>query len=146
MLQIGGGSSKRQRMNSHIQIALGITAVLTLIGVVASFLRKGALFKGYEDYRTEVPKIISAIKADVFCDGDDLVLGGNHKKYPVQVRFSYSETTPGLNIRMQAPVSFTFSVVPKGERATEGRVLVRTGDDMFDARFAARTDHPTQAK
>jgi hypothetical protein len=25
-------------------------------------------------------------------------------------------------------------------------VLVRTGDDMFDARFAARTDHPTQAK
>jgi hypothetical protein len=37
-------------------------------------------------------------------------------------------------------------VVPKGERATEGRVLVRTGDDMFDARFAARTDHPTQAK
>src|SRR5437879_11204778 len=47
---------------------------------------------------------------------------------------------------MQAPVSFTFSVVPKGERASEGRVLVRTGDDMFDARFAARTDHPTQAK
>jgi hypothetical protein len=47
---------------------------------------------------------------------------------------------------MQAPVSFTFSVVPKGARATEGRVLVRTGDEMFDARFAARTDHPTQAK
>jgi hypothetical protein len=47
---------------------------------------------------------------------------------------------------MQAPVSFTFSVVPKGERATEGRVALRTGDDMFDARFTARTDHPTQAK
>jgi hypothetical protein len=47
---------------------------------------------------------------------------------------------------MQAPVSFTFSVVPKGARATEGRVLVRTGNDMFDAKFNSRTDHPTQAK
>jgi hypothetical protein len=47
---------------------------------------------------------------------------------------------------MQAPVSFTLSVVPKGERATEGRVLIRTGNDMFDAKFATRTDQPTQAK
>src|SRR5205085_942517 len=36
--------------------------------------------------------------------------------------------------------------VPKGARATEGRVLVKTPDDMFDARFTTRSDNPTQAK
>jgi hypothetical protein len=47
---------------------------------------------------------------------------------------------------MEAPVSFTLSVVPKGERSTEGRVLLRTGENAFDTRFVTRTDHPTQAK
>jgi hypothetical protein len=38
------------------------------------------------------------------------------------------------------------SIVPKGARSTEGRVLVRTPDEMFDARFVTRSDNPTQAK
>jgi len=133
-------------MNPNIQIAVGVIAAITLVGVIVSFIKKSSLYKGYEDYKAEIPKIANAIKGEMFRDGDDLVIAGTYKRNPVQVRFSYSETTPGLNMRMQAPVSFTFSVVPKGERATEGRVLVRTGDDMFDAKFAARTDHPTQAK
>jgi hypothetical protein len=49
-------------------------------------------------------------------------------------------------VRMEAPASFTMSVVPKGARATEGRVVVRTPDEMFDARFTTRSDHPTQAR
>ena len=48
----------------------------------------------------------------MFRDGNDLVLVGNFNSRPTQVRFSYDENTPGLNVRMQAPVSFTFSVVP----------------------------------
>lgn len=131
---------------SNIQIAAIVIAVVAIVGLVISLAKRGANYKGYEEYASEIDRISKTLRAETFRDGDDLVLSGNHKKYPIQVRFSYSETTPGLNLRMQAPVSFTFSVVPKGERATEGRVLVRTGDDMFDARFAARTDHPTQAK
>jgi hypothetical protein len=114
--------------------------------VVISALRNSALLAGYDEYKKDIQKIATSLKAEMFRDGNDVVIPGNYKKFPIQVRFSYEENTPGLNIRMQAPVSFTFSVVPKGERATEGRVLVRTGDEMFDARFAARTDHPTQAK
>src|SRR5207253_3109174 len=113
---------------------------------IVAFVKKSAMMAGYEEYKADIQKIASTLKAEMFRDGNDVVIPGNYKKFPIQVRFSYSETTPGLNIRMQAPVSFTFSVVPKGARATEGRVLVRTGDEMFDARFAARTDHPTQAK
>jgi len=131
---------------SPIQIAVIVVSAVSLAGVIISTLRNSAMLAGYDEYKADIQKIATTLKAEMFRDGDDVVIPGNYKKFPIQVRFSYSENTPGLNIRMQAPVSFTFSVVPKGERATEGRVLVRTGDDMFDARFAARTDHPTQAK
>ena len=131
---------------SPIQIAITVIAAVTLVGVILSTMRKSSLLAGYGEYRQDIQKIADQLKLELFRDGDDVVLAGNHKSKPVQIRFSYSENTPGLNIRMQAPVSFTFSVVPKGARATEGRVLIRTGDEMFDARFAARTDHPTQAK
>ncbi|HUR37283.1 MAG TPA: hypothetical protein VM009_05670 [Terriglobales bacterium] len=131
---------------SPIQVAIAVIAVVSIVGVIISTMRKSSLLAGYGDYRHDIEKIASTLKLEMFRDGDDVVLTGNHKLHPIQIRFSYSETTPGLNIRMQAPVSFTFSVVPKGATSTEGRVLVRTGDEMFDARFAARTDHPTQAK
>lgn len=128
------------------QLALIVVAVLSLVGLAIAFFQRNSAIKGYEEYGEDIEKIRKHLGAEMFRDGNDLVITGNSGRFPVQVRFSYSETTPGLNLRMQAPVSFRFSVVPKGERATEGRVLVRTGDDMFDARFAARTDHPTQAK
>jgi hypothetical protein len=131
---------------SPIQIAVIVISVVSLVGVIISTIRSSALLAGYDEYKGDIQKIATTLKAEMFRDGNDVVIPGNYKKFPIQVRFSYSENTPGLNIRMQAPVSFTFSVVPKGERASEGRVLVRTGDEMFDARFAARTDHPTQAK
>ena len=131
---------------SPVQIAAFVIALLTVVGIAVSFFRKSATFHGYSEYQADIQKIASSLGAETFRDGDDLVLVGNYKQQPVQVRFSYAESTPGLNLRMQAPVSFTFSVVPKGQRASEGRVLIRTGHDMFDARFAARTDHPSQAK
>jgi hypothetical protein len=131
---------------SPLQIAVFVIALVTIIGVIVSSMRKSSALAGYDEIRQEVPRIASALKAEMFRDGNDLVLVGNFNRRPTQVRFSYDENTPGLNIRMQAPVSFTFSVVPKGARATEGRVLVRTGNDMFDAKFNSRTDHPTQAK
>lgn len=131
---------------SPIQIAITVIAVVSLVGVVITSMRKSSMLAGYGEYRQDILKIATQLKLEMFRDGEDVALTGNHKGKPIQIRFSYSETTPGLNIRMQAPVSFTFSVVPKGATSTEGRVLVRTGDEMFDARFSARTDHPTQAK
>jgi len=131
---------------SPVQIAVLVIAGVSLLGLIISVIRGSSTFSGYEEYKQEMVKIAKSMHAEIFRDGDDVVIAGNHKKLPLQVRFSYSETTPGLNVRLQAPVSFTFSVVPKGAVATEGRVPVRTGDEVFDARFIARTDHPTQAK
>src|SRR5437868_2234981 len=132
--------------SNPILVALAIVAGVALLGLIISSMRSTANFKGYEEEAADAREISRGIKGEIFRDGDDLVVSGTFRKWPVVVRFSFAENTPGLNVRMRVPANFTLSVVPKGQRATEGRVLVRTSDEMFDARFATRTDHPTQAR
>ena len=129
-----------------IAIALAIICVVTLVGFIIAHFRDRSTYAGYEDIIGEARQVARSLKGEVFRDGTDLVASGNFFKLPVIVRFSYAENTPGLNMRMSAPATFTLSVVPKGAQATEGRVLVRTSDDMFDAKFTSRSDHPNQAK
>jgi len=129
-----------------ILIAGGIIAAVTVAGYVIAYFRDSATMRGYEELTSDVMALTKLLKAERFRDGGDLVVSGNYKKHPAIVRFSYADNTPGLNIRMKAPSTFTLSVVPKGAKASEGRVQVRTSDEMFDARFVTRTDHPTQAR
>src|SRR3954470_2426799 len=130
-----------------IAIAFLVIVALSVVGVIISLVRGRSTFSGYEDLAPDPRTIAKALTdSEVFRDGGDLVVSGNFQKLPTIVRFSYDENTPALNIHMKAPATFTLSVVPKGARATEGRVLVRTPDDMFDARFTTRSDNPTQAK
>ncbi len=131
---------------SPIAVALAIIVVVTLVGFIIASLRDRSTYAGYEEIIGEVRQVSRSLKGEIFRDGTDLVTSGNFFKLPVIVRFSYDENTPGLNLRMSAPATFTLSVVPKGAQATEGRVLVRTSDDMFDAKFTSRSDHPNQAK
>lgn len=130
-----------------VALALGVIVLVAVVGLIASLLRGKSTFSGYEDIAEESRVIAKSLThAEIFRDGGDLVISGNFQKLPTIVRFSYDENTPALNIHMKAPATFNLSVVPKGARATEGRVLVRTPDDMFDARFTTRSDNPTQAK
>jgi hypothetical protein len=131
---------------SPIAIALSIIILLTLVGLILAHFRDRGTFAGYEEIASEARQVSRTLKGELFRDGSDLVVSGNYLGLPTVVRFSYAENTPGMNIRMSAPATFTLSVVPKGAQATEGRVLVRTSDDMFDAKFTSRSDHPNQAK
>src|SRR5438105_7882701 len=117
---------------SPIAIALVIIIVLGVVGAIISLFRGRTTFSGYEDLAPDARAIAKALTdSEVFRDGGDLVVSGNFQKLPTIVRFSYDENTPALNIHMKAPATFTLSVVPKGARATEGRVLVKTPDDML---------------
>ena len=130
-----------------LAIAFLVIVAVSVVGAVLMTFRGKSTFSGYEDLAPEARAIAKALtQSEVFRDGADLVVSGNFRKLPTIVRFSYDENTPGLNIHMKAPSNFTMSVVPKGARATEGRVMVRTPDEMFDARFTTRSDNPTQAK
>ncbi len=131
---------------SPIQIALLIVAALSIIGVVIAFIRSRMTFSGYEQIAHDIRRLGLTLRGETFRDGADVVVSGNYESLPAVVRFSNEENTPGLNIRMQAPATFTLSVVPSGAQVTEGgRNLVKTTDEMFDSRFTTRTDQPTQA-
>lgn len=129
-----------------VALALLIVVVVGLAGYIIHSFRRGQAFSGYQELTQDAEQIAKALGGEIFRDGDDLVISGNYHNMPAIVRFSYAENTPGLNLHAKAKATFTMSVVPKGERASEGRVLVRTSNEMFDARFLTRTDHPTQAK
>jgi hypothetical protein len=125
---------------------VGIIGAVALLGYIISYFRASVNFSGYQEVAGDAQSVARGMKAEIFRDGDDLVISGNYGKLPAIVRFSYADNTPGLNISMKAPSTFRMAIVPKGASASEGRVLVRTADEMFDARFVTRSDHPTQAK
>jgi hypothetical protein len=129
-----------------VALALLILVVVGVVGFLIHIFRRGRTFSGYRELTQDAEQIAKALGGEIFRDGNDLVISGNYHKMPAIVRFSYDENTPGLNLSAKAKATFTMSIAPKGERAPEGRVLMRTPNDMFDARFQARTDHPTQAK
>ena len=131
---------------SSLTLAFLIVLFTALVGVVIAMARSSRAFSGYKDIEAETRALAKLLKGEIFRDGNDLVVSGNYQNLPTIVRFSVDVNTPAVNMRMQAPSTFNLSVVPKGARATEGRVLVRTSDDMFDARCVTRSDHPTQAR
>lgn len=132
---------------SPVQIVLVIVAALSAVGIVVVLIRNHTTYSEYEEFAADARAVASAMHGEVFRDGSDLVMSGNFGKLPAIVRFSNAENTPGMNIRMQAPATFTLAVVPMGAKALEGgRSVIPTGDQMWDARFNTRTDQPTQAK
>ena len=131
---------------SQYTLAILIVVLTAAGGGVFALMRSSRLFAGYKDIEPDARALSKLLKGEIFRDGNDLVVSGNYNKLPTIVRFSVDVNTPAVNLRMQAPATFNMSVVPKGARATEGRVLVRTADEMFDARYVTRSDHPTQAR
>ena len=129
-----------------IATAVLIVFFVALSGVIIVALIKHRSLSGYEELGADTRALAQTLKGEFFRDGGDLVISGHWGNLPTVIRFSRDENTPGLNMVMRAQASFTLSVVPKGARATEGRVLVKSNDEMFDARFHTRTDHPTQAR
>ncbi len=129
-----------------IASAVLIVFFVALSGVIIVALIKHRSLSGYEELGADTRALAQTLKGEFFRDGGDLVISGHWGNLPTVIRFSRDENTPGLNMVMRAQASFTLSVVPKGARATEGRVLVKSNDEMFDARFHTRTDHPTQAR
>jgi len=131
---------------SPVVIALLIVIAVGIAGAIIAYARNASIFSGYAEIAGDARQLQKTLGGELFRDGADLVVAGNFKGLPSVIRFSYSENTPGLNLRMQAPANFSMSIVPKDTLASEGRVVVRTPDEVFDTRFITRSDQPTQAK
>jgi hypothetical protein len=126
--------------------AVAIVVGVSVVGIIITLWRQSRLYLGYEDHSSDAQALASRLKGEIFRDGIDLVITGNYGNLPTVVRFSWADNTPGLNVKMRAPATFALSVAPKGGKAPEGRVQMRTPDEMFDSRFVTRTNDPTQAR
>ncbi len=129
-----------------VAISVVIVAAVVFVGAFIAYFRDRKVYGGHKEYASDAQDLAKKLHGEIFRDGDDLVINGAQGGREVIVRLSYAENTPGLHIRMAAPANFHMTVVPKGARASEGKVQVRTGDDSFDARFITKSDHPTQTK
>ncbi len=135
-------------MPSVFPVVLAIASVLALalVGAILVYLRSVATFKGYQEIAEDARAIRRLLEgSEVFRDAGDLVVSGNYGKLPTMIRFSHGEHTPGLYVRMGTPATFTLSVAARGAQS-EGRVLLKTGNEPFDARFVVRSDHPAETK
>src|SRR5512138_1161325 len=104
-----------------VALALLVVLALAVVGGVVAIVRHMARYRSYEALAKEAQSIAKALRGQVFRDGADLVMAGNHGCWPVVVRWSHSQTMPGLDIRMEAPAGFTLWVASKSEAASEGR-------------------------
>jgi hypothetical protein len=129
-----------------VAISVAIVTAVVFVGAFIAYFRDRKVYGGHTEYAKDAQDLAKKLDGEIFRDGDDLVINGMQGGREVVVRLSYAENTPGLHIRMAAPANFRMTVVPKGARASEGKIQVRTGDDSFDARFMTKSDHPTQAK
>lgn len=125
-----------------IMIALAVGVLLAF----AVFMRDRRRFAGYRDLADDARELGNKLNGEVFRDGNDLVINGSTNGLPVQVRFSHSDNMPGLDIRLGAPANFNLFVAPRSAHASEGKQVVRTTDEMLNARVEARSDQPTQAR
>ncbi len=126
-------------------LPLFILLSLGLIGGFAAFVRDRRRFAGFRHLTKDVLKLGKAVDGEVFRDGTDLVVNGTWRGWPVDIRFSYLDNTPGTDIRMGAPASFSLFVSPRSIKAPEGSAALRTQDEMFNVRAQVRSNHPAEA-
>src|SRR5438105_1818283 len=127
---------------SPAQLALSILGVTAIIGLIVYFVRHRSMYRGYEEYEGEARALARVLHGELFRDGGDLVAFGNYGTLPTQVRFSNSDMTPGLQVRVQAPATFSLTVAPASITDLPGRVVARANDPQFDMRFSIRSEQP----
>jgi hypothetical protein len=126
-----------------------IVASLVLAGTMLAYarIRSARLFRGYEDLSRSAGEIRRRLEnGRVVRDQGDIVLEGQFEATPFSIRFSHSESAPGMYIRCEAAVDFELSFSAKTPENSEGSDVYRVGNSVFDLRFVARTDNRIKAK
>jgi hypothetical protein len=130
-----------------LALILNIAILVGIIGIIAYWVRRFAVFLGYKAIQPDILQIADLLKTRPFRERSDVVIAGHYGGHPTIVRFSHRVDTPGLDVQMRVPAALSLFLMPKAFTGQgEGRLPVRTGSLALDRRFNAKTDHPTEAK
>jgi len=134
-------------VSSPVTIAILVWGLLCLITVIAASVKRKRTFAGYGYIASDIQRIRRSIhNSDVFRDGNDLVVSGNHDGMPVVVRFSNADTAPGLRISCGAPIDFELAFSPKTRSSIGDGVSLKLDNFNLTRRFNIRGNAREQAK
>ncbi len=127
-----------------------IIAALLILGACAfsaasSAWRRSRILGAYEEITGDIRRLAGLLGGEISAEGQDLVVSGRYRNRPLSVRFSNSEQTAGMQIRIHAPVCVSLFILPRRMHRVEGRVAVLSGDRSFDQSFVIRSDEPADA-
>jgi hypothetical protein len=130
-----------------LALILNIVIIVGIVGIVAYWIRRFAVFLGYKAIQPDVLQIAVLLKSEPLRDRSDIVIAGYYGGRPTIIRFSHRVDTPGLDIQMRLPATVNLFLAPKAiATESEGRVMIRTGSAALDRKFNARTDHPAELR
>lgn len=131
----------------HSLVFAGTVALLTVItGSVIYFVRRHRMFLGYPGHESDVLQIKDRLKGEIFRDGDDLVISGNFGKTPAIVRLSAGIYTPGVNVEMKLPSTFSLSIFPAQMTPEPEGQPVDIGSRRLANRYRGRTKSVAEAR
>jgi hypothetical protein len=134
--------------SGEIEIAIAALVGLVLLLALVARLRRGARFKGYENIAEQLLEIRKPLNGRIYRQEGDLMMEGKYHGWPVFVRLSHSQYTPGLYVQIPVPSRLALFFVPKRmkDQHQAGKVILQTPDEHFDARIVTRSDQPVQAR
>lgn len=132
---------------SPLGVLFNIAIIVAIVGILAYWVRRFAVFRGYKDIHLDVLRIAELLKAQPARQRKDVVVAGYLGWLPTIIRFSKRLDTPGLYMQMRVPANFNLTVMPKAAGLPgEGRVLMRTGSAPLDRKFLTRSDDPVEVR
>jgi len=123
------------------EIALFVALSLPLLGLLFEFVHARLRLRGFGDIAREVKTLAHDLHAEVDRDDTDLLVRGRYGNWPVLVRFSHSDSEPGVGIQIPVPCNLTFYCFPMSHTGEEGQTALRTSDKKFMSRFRLSTDN-----
>ena len=131
-----------------ITVALLIICAVTLCGLFCIWTVRFRTWTGYRQILPTVQLFPASVRVSVARERADVVMRGNHRRWPVRIRFSDSDFAPELHIEMGIPANLTLDVLPRSsdQAALSDRLPLGTGDHRFDWLYSLFTDRHSDAR
>ncbi len=128
---------------SPLVIAAAVVVASVITGAMIFIFRNRRTFSGYSEIERDVKSLAERLDAELFRDGDDLVISGTYQKMPTIVRFSNSDNTPAVSIEARIPAAVQLTVTPKQlpDTAVGSKVKLPS---RLDHKFTAKSKDPLE--
>lgn len=128
---------------SPLVLAAAIMAAAVVVGAGILLVRSRRTFRGYSEIAQDVKSLAERLNAELFRDGDDLVISGEYQNMPTLLRFSNSDNTPAVSIEARIAAAIQLTITPKQMPDTAAGSKVKL-PLRLDHKFVAKSKEPLE--